>query len=202
MRITLAILIFYFSNSTLAQNQSHSSFAVTEFFNLLDNLMKDYDGKTGLTKNYSKEEVFEFAKKYYGAIAEDPIGYNKYVLIEYNEYANKRKEGINLDEIAPPLKGGIFLNLLRERLGKEFTKLLGIPYFLRVNIKEITNNIYISSTDSMKFGQTNLLCEIEDVIKGTNRFKPNDMIVISFLNWWLRDCNVNFKINNSYLSFR
>jgi hypothetical protein len=199
MRIPLVLLfIFYFSYSIQAQNQSQSSSTVNEFFHFLDDFIKDYNGNIGLKKNYSEEELFDFAKKYYKVIAEDPIGYNKYILNEYNEFTSRRRAGLNLNEMPPPLKRGIFLNLLKEKLGKEFTKIIGVPYFLRANIKEITYGIYISTTDSMKFGQTDLLCQIEDVIKGDNRFEAGDTIIVGFLDWWLKDPNKNFEVNKSY----
>lgn len=198
MLIFLFILsIFYHSNFIIAQNHNYKSPEVTEFFNLLDNFIKEYSNKDS-TRNYSEKEVFELAKKYYKAIADDPIGYNKYVLNEYNEFSSKRRARLKLDEMPPPLKRGIFLNFLKEKLGKEFTKIIGVPYFLRVNIKVITHGIYISTTDSMKFGQTDLLCQIEDVIKGDNRFEVGDTIIVGFLDWWVNDPNKNFEVNRSY----
>ena len=199
MRIFLFILlIFYPFYFILAQNKNYTSDEATEFFNFLDKFIRDYDSNTGSTKNYSEEEVFDFAKKYYKAIAEDPIGYNKYILNEYNGFTSRRKAGLNLNEMPPPLKRGIFLNLLKEKLGKEFTEIIGVPYFLRVNIREIKHGIYISTTDSMKFGQTDLLCQIEDVIKGDNRFEAGDTIIVGFLDWWLKDPNKNFEVDKSY----
>ncbi len=206
----LFLIISYFclSGLTFSQNKYPISKNVEEFFDTLNVISKDYDQESHrLTKFYSHNEINNLAKKYYKAILEDPIGYDRYILNESTQFSKNRKAGLNSNEITPQLKRGIFFNLLEENLGKEFTKIISIPYFLRVKIENVTHSKYTSSVDSMKFTQTNLNCEIEEIIKGEKRFQTKTKVVISYLNWWLKDCSNNsnsndlndaFKVNSSY----
>lgn len=183
--------------STYAQNLENYSESVQKFFSVLDSLTINFATDTGYTKEFSETEVILLAKYYYRVIAEDPIGFNKYILEEYEIFKKNRLIRLNLGEMIPSLKRGIFLELLKKQLGDEFTAMVGIPYFLKVNILRIERGIYFSELDSMKFSKTNLICQILETIKGKSKFQTGDTINIFFLDRWL-SCSNTFQASKKY----
>lgn len=146
----------------------------------------------------SDAELEDAMRKMYFAIADDPIGYKKYIIDRHNEWDKCIKEK-KIDVTSPRfgMTIGMLENNIAKRYSQNFIELIKVPYFLKVKLNNKSNKIF---QDVVPIAQTVLTGEIEEVIKGKKRFKTGDFISISYLETWRtgQNCINDFETGQSY----
>jgi len=196
-KITLLIVLIFISTH-FPQKTDEIKPSIKNFYTELNNIVAHYDMKLGMQKKFSNDELFNTAKLLYIATEDDPVAFRKELKSEYDAWAAETiKNNYKPIGLKPGVKLGILHKLIDERYGKNFTKILEIPYYLKVKILDIQGTIYIH-TDKNTFHQINLICSVEDVIKGEKKFKKEDIITVSFLLHWFPEGYPSFEKGNSY----
>lgn len=182
--ITLTLLLF--QSLIFSQiKKSDISSNVIQLFNTADSVALNYDSKKGFTKNYSTNEIKYLTKKYYKAIADSPIDFRKYMEIKYNEWAEKFVPG-KRNDYKPAFKILLIKDLISKEYGEKYTKILGIPYILRIKVLEQRHGEYISSSpQGYTIPKTIYVAEIQDIIKGSQHFNIGDTINVNVLYTWV-----------------
>jgi len=135
------------------------------------------------------EEIRKISQDYYNCVLHDPRGYKAF--IQNRTIENSRPAPI--------------LFQLRQKIGNYFSytyaDLLTIPYLLRVKIIDTLKTNYDMKESSIKAKKIQMICMIEDVIKGDEYFNISDTITISYLNsWFLCISTIKyFQVDKSYL---
>jgi len=142
------------------------------------------------------KDIENILRKLYLAIADDPEGFENYIVRRYHKQANDFKA--NKVIATKPTIGniiGLIQFKIAEKYSKEFVSLITTPYFFRVKIKNKSSSIYIDR-EGRYHEQTIINGEIEDVVKGEKRFKKGQNIIFMYLN--SMNCSRNFEIDKSY----
>lgn len=200
IKVSILFLVIFLISKVYSQENSEIKNNVKEFFETVENYTKDYnrDNKKDLfeLRNYSKEEAFFLAKEYYKAKAEDPIGFHKYLHNEDNKFIEYYKKNKSLIELRPSTRVGIIYKIISSQFGKEFTEIIGVPWYLRIRVLDIKEGKFKSSLGIIP--KVFLIAEIEEVLKGINFFKERDTIEINILNYWVTNASKSFEKSRSY----
>lgn len=197
MKKSTVLIVLIFISTLFPQQTDEIKPSVKNFFVELNKIMSHYDMKLNSQKTISNEELFNAAKLLYHATEDDPIGFQKQIKTEYNAWG----VGRNIDPpigLKPQTKLKILRKLINERIEGGLSQILEIPYYLRVKILDIQKTIYILKQDRNTFPQINLICSVEDIIKGEKRFKKGDRITVSFLVHWFQESFPSIEKGNSY----
>jgi len=140
-----------------------------------------------------------FRDALYIATEDDPVGFRKQMKAEYDVWGAEtiKNQGKPIG-VKPGVRMGILGNLINERFGGGFTQILKMSYYLRIKILDVQNAIYILKEDNNTFPEFDLICLVEDVIKGEKRFKKEDTITVSFLVHWFQESFPSIEKGNSY----
>jgi hypothetical protein len=198
MRLNLFFLLIISSAITNAQWKKDYSLKVEEFMVIVESYYNELEFNKSNIQRISDSELDHFANKMYGAIAEDPVGYEKYIIKKHKEWDRKIKEK-KIDTTTTRFGYVIELieNQLSNKYSREFVSLIKIPYFLRIKIKSKSHKII---QDVIPLKQTAFLGEIEEVVKGNLKFKKGEQISFSYLNLnrAIENCENDFEIGKSY----
>lgn len=197
MKKSTVLIALIFISTLFPQQTDEIKPSVKNFFVELNKLMNHYDVKLNSQKTISNEEILNAAKLLYQATEDDPIGFQKQIKIEYNVWGVSR----NIDPptgLKPQAKLKSLRKLINERIEGGLAQILEMPYYLKVKILDVQKAIYILKQDNNTFPQINLICSIEDVIKGEKRFKKEDTITVSFLVHWFQESFPSIEKGNSY----
>lgn len=199
----LLILIIFIGIELFPQDKIPPKEQVMIFLSAVENYSKGFNryNKEELfkSKQYTIEEVYALAQKYYQAKAEDPIGFHFYLNNKMNDFEEKVKnKTVSQSELMTPEKVGIIFRIISSKFGRSFTEIIGIPWFLKVQVIDIKQGEFNSSIGIL--GKTYLVAKVEEVIKGQNIFKEGDTIEINYLSSWLSDANKRFEKNKTYFT--
>ncbi|MFH0733856.1 MAG: hypothetical protein V1773_04720 [bacterium] len=192
------LIMFLFAFDLFAQIDANTPKALKEFIQMRDSLVENFAEKKGFTKTFSDKEIFDITKIFYTLIKDNPVEYMSYIYEEHKRVDQEIRQGKNNLKNLPKYKLGKLNILITNQYGKKFAEILGNPYFLRVRILKITPWIYHSISANSDFKAFSMECQIEEVVKGENRFKVNDVVTINLLAYWLEEINSIFEINKSY----
>jgi len=199
----LLLLIMFIGMKIFPQGNIQPKEKVMNFFTAVENYSKGFnrDNKEGLfkSKQYTNQEVYDLAQKYYQAKAEDPIGFHFYLENKMKEFEEKFKnKTVKQSELMTPEKVGVIFKIISSKYGRSFTEIIGIPWFLKVQVLDIKQGKFNSSVGIL--GKTYLVAKVEEVIKGQNIFKEGDTIEINYLSTWLSDANKQFEKKKTYFT--
>ncbi|MCU7497521.1 MAG: hypothetical protein ACM3UR_14685 [Bacteroidota bacterium] len=161
------------------------SFEVIDFYKTVEQYSQFFDIKSGFTKTFSKEELRDFARKYYLAKANDPIGYETYGYKLYQAWMDELKaNGMKPTRVEP----GTVTVLLLKQIGKlyspQFSRMIDVPFFVCGKIIAKEDTISTDTTLHITLRQTNLFIQVDEVIKGNKFFKVNDTLKIIYMDLW------------------
>lgn len=199
MKISL-ILIFLLQASILSQIPDTSiSVNVRQLFDIADSTVEVYKSdRNNFLSKYNSSQINYLIKKYYDAIAKAPFDYQNFLEKEFKQWGIKYKNG-DANHFKPAFRIDLIKRLISKNKGEHFTKIIGIPYYIKVKILKITHDKYISfSPAGLEVAKTILLCKIEDVIKGREYFKNIDTVEINLLDFWIEKSNENFIEGHEY----
>jgi len=198
--IIVFMLILVLRANIYAQQDSASQ-SVSKYWNKVNQISTTYVKGVGITKKFSDEEIDSLTYLFYHAIGDDPVDYNIANDSE-REYENKilKENNYSINSITPRVKSlRTIFDLIKKKYGKNFFEILQCPYFLRVKLIRDSLSEYIPSTlRSFKTPQGNLICKVEDVIKGGKFFKIGQEIIVSYLVFWMSDSKTTFKVGENY----
>ncbi len=198
--IALMILLSLLQTNNYAQQDS-SSESVRKYWDKVNKISTYYVKGTGITKKISDVEIDSIKHLFYHAISDDPIGYRISKDNERDSLDNILKENhYNSNLIAPRVNSlKTIYNFIKKKYGKNFFEILQCPYFLRVKlIRDSLSKFIPTDPKGFRTWQGNLICKVEDVIKGEKFFKIGQEITISYLVFWMSDSKTPFKIGESY----
>ncbi len=203
MKILLKTLFLVFSFTVFIFPQFYAaeetSPYVVEFMRLAEETAKYFDKYEGLKTSFDKNEMERIVQIYYKSINEDPVGYNLYLNQNHQEWQDRIK---NSNYTSEELKPAVKLRILKEEMsktyGEKYIRLISIPVIARAKVISKNESTYVSF-EGLKTRQTNIIVNIEDVLKGQSFINPGSDIVISYLNWWIEDVNKKFEIGKSYM---
>lgn len=199
MKKSTLLMALIFISTLLPLQTDEIKPSVKNFFVELNQIMSHYDLELGMQKKFSDEELFNIAKLLYIATEDDPIGFQKRMKAEYEVWgAETIKNHGKPIGLKPGVKLRILGDIINERFGGGFTQILKMPYYLRIKILDLQNAIYILKEDNNTFPEVDLICLVEDVIKGEKRFKKEDTITVSFLVHWFQGSLPIIEKGNSY----
>ena len=191
------IVIFLIINLyACAQWKSHYSNDVLGFMNIVESKHQkqtSMDQKIDLTAN----EIDDLVKKMYKAIANDQIGFKRY--IEKRNDDTKINNTSSINEIKPTF--GMTLNEIQQKIidyySKEYLELIKIPYYIRIKVIKRSKTYF---QDVVPIEKIILNGRIEDVIKGEDKFNDGDQIQFSYLQTWRtgENCMNDFEEGKSY----
>ena len=194
-------MMIFFSKTIIYAQQDSTSQSVSKYWNKVDQISTTYVKGAGITKKFSDEEIDSLTHVFYHAISDDPVGYRISKDNERDSLDNILKENhYNSNLIAPRVNSlSTIYDLIKKKYGKNFCEILQCPYFLRVKLIRDSLSEFIPNTPrSFRTPQENLICKVEDVIKGGKFFKIGQEIRISFLLFWMSDAKTAFKVGKSY----
>jgi len=200
MKSKFIIICLLFAPFILSQEkQEEIKESVKDFFDTVKNYTQDFNAsnKEGLLKThkYSDEEIESLLYKYYKAKAEDPVGFYKYQ--ENEDAVNKEHLEKSIgNELSLAKKVGIIYKILSSKYGRPFVDIINVPYYLKVKILNIKQEKFESSIGLVP--RTKMVVEIDEILKGEDRFRDKNIIEINFLNFWMRNTKQNFEINKEY----
>lgn len=199
--LIIVFMMVLFSKTIIYAQQDSSSQSVSMYWSKVDQISTYYVKGAGITKKFSDEEIDSITHLFYHAINDDPIGYSISKDNERDSLDNILKENHgNSDSIAPRVNSlTTIYDLIKKKYGKNFFEILQCPYFLRIKLIRDSLSEYIPNTPrSFRTWQGNLICKVEDVIKGEKFFKIGQEITISYLVFWMSEAKIPFKIGESY----
>ncbi|MGE5351035.1 MAG: hypothetical protein ACM3P0_03070 [Acidobacteriota bacterium] len=161
------------------------SFEVIDFFKTVEQYSQFFDLESGFTKTFSKEELHDFARKYYLAIANDPIGYEIYGNKLYQVWMEELKaNGMKPTRVSPGALTLLLLKQVGELYSPQFSRMIEVPFFVCGKIVAREDTISTDTTHHINLRQTNLYIQVDEVIKGNKFFKVNDTLIIIYMNLW------------------
>ncbi len=201
----LTILLLFFSwkiNSVYEKVQDEQySKNVIDFFDDAEKIFSFYNDSLGWKKDFTFEEIKDFATEYYNVICEYPT--------EYYFYFEKLHKGweeeiINNNYKIVHKKPAVKLRIIREKIteyySSAFADLLLVPYLFRIKVKRFDESNYYSKDLKINLRQSDMVVEIEDVIKGEKYFNRGDSLTVSFFGHWFHGAKEEqyFKVDSSY----
>ncbi|NCS88345.1 MAG: hypothetical protein AUK34_02175 [Ignavibacteria bacterium CG2_30_36_16] len=196
--ILLAFSILFVYTSSFCQ--SNISDEVKEIFNIGKDIIDRNVNKENIREHISYEQSKIYAKKLSQAIVNDPLGFNIYLSQEYLKWKEEtKKNNYKPVTVKPAYKLYMLEQVIENYFGETFSNVISTPYFLRVKVIALTTSIYTSKSAKIKTKQTDLLVEVEDILKGKKYINIGDSIRISYLNWWINQCDIKFEKGKSYL---
>lgn len=204
MKILLVtIFIFYTYSQISAQKENipmqEITQSVKDFFELVNLYAEKYKNNYESAKALTREEIKIWAKKYYKAKAEDPVGFNNYIHIETEKLRNKlSKNKDSAHETRPGVKVGIIKRIIALHYGDQFAEAIDVPYFLKAKVLDITQGKFEGNIEKIIMPKTILKIEVQEIIKGKGQFKENDTLEVNFLSDWMRGSSKTFTIGQIY----
>ncbi len=196
MKIILILFLFSCAN-IFPQFEKKYSQEVEDFMNIVEEYWRNFNYPPQPSEfHLTDKDIDNVMRKLYFAIADDPKGYENYIVRRYNEQAKEFKE--NKVSATKPTIGniiGLIQFKIAEKYSKEFVSIITTPYFFRVKIKNKTSSIYIDR-EGRSHDQTIINGKIEYVVKGKKRFEKGENIIFMYLN--SINCSRNFEIDKSY----
>ncbi|MFH0733857.1 MAG: hypothetical protein V1773_04725 [bacterium] len=180
-----------------AQIDANTPKALKEFIQMRDSLVENFAEKKGFTKTFSEKEIYDVAKVYYNVLAKNSSEYRMFIDEEYKRVSALSRNGKATIVNMPTHKLGLLSGIITKQYGATFFRTEMIPYFLRVKINKKTSWNYISG-NKKTYSAVKLMCSIEDVIKGDNRFSINDIVLINYFDLWFEDTNITFLEGGTY----
>lgn len=198
MRKYFLISILFLSSCIVAQNSNKVSQSVIDFWNIIKNNENIFEMDHPLVNKFNTDEKKNIAKLYYRAIANDPLGFNKFNLIKFREWKKRRKAGsLTLHDIKPGMKIKRLKEVISSYYGETFTKVISIPYYLNVKIISRKDSVYVSN-NKFNFPWIILKVEVQEIIKGSGMFKKSEIIEVNILSNWMTGKHEFFKIGSNY----
>lgn len=189
----------FLSFSIRAQDTNKVSQDVIEFWKIMKKYQNMFEMNNLLIKKINRKEANKIARLYYNAIANDPLGFNRFTLMKFKEWEKRRKAGsLTLHDIKPGIKVRRLKEVISSYYGETFTKVISIPYYLRIKIIDIKHEFYKSKKLNMNFPKIVLSVEVQEVIKGSKMFKKGEKININILSNWINSKHEFFKIESNY----
>ena len=183
-----------------AQDNSSEN-EITIFFKAVDDFDSFFNDSLGWRKEFTENEIMEVSKKWYNAIYKKPVKYDLYfhnlhdvweekVKIEREKYLHKR----------PGLQLGRLSRKITEYTNVAFSELLRVPYLFRIRVKKFETSNYYSEDLKGNLRQTDMIVEIEDIIKGREYFSIGDSLKVSFFGHWFHGATEEqyFKVDSTY----
>ncbi len=132
----------------------------------------------------------------HNAIVENPVYFEKQLREDAQKIEELYRKGENNN-----MKLYNFFTSFKHRVSKLYSKnyseFLMTPIFLKVKINRIRHTVY-SPIDSLDVAQTQIICSVEDILKGDKLFNTNDELSYYYNDFW-RDSEVLFEENQEYL---
>lgn len=199
-RTNTILLITFFVINIFPQGKYEIKQSVKDFFDLASKKVIKEGRLTKYAAEPSEEEIKNITRSYYNAIAEDPVGFEAEMKKEFKEYNDLYFKGGKLG-IKPGVKIRIMKETMSKKYGKNFVKIIGVPYYLKIKINSIDQEKFHSYVDPRLEGrQVNLRCTVEEVIKGKNKFSKGDSITISYLIDWSANYIQKIEIGKEYFA--
>ena len=199
--LIIVFMLIFFSKAIIYAQQDSTSQSVVKYWNKVNQISTCYVKGAGITKRFSDGEVDSLTHLFYHAISDDPVDYRISEDNERNSQDSILKENhYNSNLIAPKINSvRTIYDLIKKKYGNNFFEILKCPYFLRVKLIRDSLSEFIPNTPkSFRTPQGNLICKVEDVIKGGKFFKIVQEITVSYLVFWISDSKTPFKIGESY----
>lgn len=204
--IYLILLYFVFLSyvfpqdvSTKFSTDSTNKSAVSEFFSEVNAIIERASNSKNTLNIYSDEQLEKLARKYYFVKANDPIGFDNYIMRETQKIRSQfPKSDGDLKVRRPAVKLGIIKRALAERFGEAFSEVIDVPYFIKGKVVKKKYEQFISKIENTSFPQTILTIKIEDIVKGEKIFSEKDFIQLSYLDHWIENSRDTFIIGDSY----
>jgi hypothetical protein len=197
-RIITLVLIFLASNTNIfSQYKNEYSNEVKDFMNLVENYWQKLDNMPNVSDFYlTQKETGDILEKLYKAIEDDPDGYVNYIVRRNREQANDFKKNI-VDASKPTIGNIIGLIQLKiaEIYSKQYVALITTPYFLRIKIMNKSASEY-KDLEGRTHDQTNINGDIEEIVKGENKFMKGENVSFMYLN--SKNCCRTFEIGKTY----
>lgn len=164
-----------------------------EFQRLFNSLKDNYklNEKISYSSNTNYKKIL---KAYYDVIALSPIEFKNNFKKLHKDWVSERKAGKK--SIKPAILLRKFKETLAEVYSKSFVEIISSPYYLKVNINDVRKDYYES--DGRKYPKIQLDCEILEILKGKNKFKKNQSVVINYIEWWLSESDLKFEAGKTY----
>lgn len=197
MRIPLSLALIFYLNIN-AQVKNIYSAEVEEYMNALQIYALQYEYTPSFDDFViGTQALDDLLVLLYKAIASDPEGYTNY-LSRVIKYQREQIKFGKMDKNKPSI--GDFHKLVRSKLedqySRKFITLITTPYFLKVKIVEKIPGIYTTPSGN-EFKQYSVEAEIEDILKGEQKYKIGEQI--TFIYSKIGTCNRNYEVGNTYL---
>ncbi len=185
----------------LAQNNSGGSNSVCAFFEYIDKYIPN--SKDSLYKSFiipgNEVELIRIA--YQNAIALNPYEFKAKLKSLTEEWIKTGEKGLHPPvNLKPAYKIKLMKDKLVERYGEDYVNILSTPIIIKVFLKEIQDALYSSQDKNGPHArQTNLIVEIQEILKGKTHFNCGESISISYLDWWYQDNPLSLEVGKSYL---
>lgn len=145
-RTNTILLITFFVINIFPQGKYEIKQSVKDFFDLASEKVIKEGRLTKYAAEPSEEEIKNITLLYYNAIAEDPVGFKAEMKKEFKEYNDLYfKEG-KLG-IKPGVKIRIMKETMSKKYGKNFVKIIGVPYYLKIKINSMDQEKFHSYVD-------------------------------------------------------
>lgn len=181
--IVLSFIFLIISNNNVFAQQDSVAQTTKDYWKLV---YENDSNNNGLAKKLSDTEIHAIAKIFYDAYSNDPAGFQRYFLNEHNKWGDSLKKGYPIKNRRPGTLSGNAERIIAAKYGSKFVDIICAPYYLKVKIINDSSS-WFTIMENSKTRQMNLICSVEEIIKGEKSLHIGQEITVSFLINWMVD---------------